>query len=358
MAEVFQPSSLFGAGDGPVTELLPSDSLVHFPPTASEVPGRWRLLSESGRSTARVVASWTGRRTLEIDNPGPGSTVVFWEVPDPEAHRSEIYELAVEVRCALPGGASISIQHQQGGDYWADRSAGGGAWERLALEGVVPHDATRLRGCISVAPGCRTEVRRASFRVRVMPTLPNPTLADLCEEMPDDSLPLLDRRVIDERRLDEHQRFWRENGYLSVNPYLQVPEIKDLCLHGPLMQVLESLIGEPMGMHLNLTGWVSTERDWHQDDYLNPPSVNNHYLAVWFALDDISPDAGPFEYIPGSHRWFALRRDRVLRYVEPAERTQDWTKLSRSRSSGVWFARRSHAARRSPGPSSPARATS
>ena len=54
-------------------------------------------------------------------------------------------------------------------------------------------------------------------------------------------------------------------------------------------------------MHLNLTGWVSTERNWHQDDYLNP-FINSWYGRL-VALDKISADAGPFEYVPGSHKW-------------------------------------------------------
>ena len=101
-------------------------------------------------------------------------------------------------------------------------------------------------------------------------------------------------------------------GWASPSPYHEVAEIRDLCLYKPLTDLLEKLIGEPMGLHLNLTGWVSTERDWHQDDYLNPPVVNGHYAAVWTALDRIQPDAGPFEFVPGSHRWPIIRQAKIL----------------------------------------------
>jgi len=70
-----------------------------------------------------------------------------------------------------------------------------------------------------------------------------------------------------------------------------------------------------MMMHLNLTGWISTEREWHQDDYLNPPFVNSYYAAVWFALDQISDKSGPFEFIPGSHRWPLLRQEKVRKHL-------------------------------------------
>ena len=36
-----------------------------------------------------------------------------------------------------------------------------------------------------------------------------------------------------------------------------------LALHPPLLRMMESLVGEPMLLHLALTGWVSTQRDWH-----------------------------------------------------------------------------------------------
>src|SRR5438552_11002670 len=87
-----------------------------------------------------------------------------------------------------------------------------------------------------------------------------------------------------------------------------------------LCATMESLIGEPMMLHLALTGWVSTERTWHQDDYLNPAHVAGWYAAVWMALDDnIHSDSGPFEYLPGSHRWPTLRRDKVISFLTEEE---------------------------------------
>lgn len=164
--------------------------------------------------------------------------------------------------------------------------------------------------------------------------------SDLSEDVPDYDLPPLDRDTPPARPLTPEQSFWRENGYLVVpglipddlidryceirrhvahaegwhspTPYMEVPQIRDLALYQPLCDKLEQLLGEPVGLHLNLTGWVSTERDWHQDDYLNPPEVNGHYVAVWMALDNIASDCGPFEFVPGSHRWPIIRQSKVL----------------------------------------------
>ena len=174
------------------------------------------------------------------------------------------------------------------------------------------------------------------------------TYADLSEVIPTENEPILDRPEIMAHadKLTDIQKIWMENGVVVLQdllphdaidryvelrlkydrpggfgpcPYMFYKEIRDLSLHTHVAQVLESLIGEPMGLHLNLTGFVSTERDIHQDTYLNPEGVNGWYAATWIALDDIHPDSGPFTFYPGSHRWPALRRSKILAHLSPEE---------------------------------------
>ena len=185
------------------------------------------------------------------------------------------------------------------------------------------------------------------------------TFESLCEEIPDEQRAWLDRvkrpnglkwyhdewrvngflilkNFIPHELIDAYvARYERDNGedapigYKTGTPYMQVDEIKDLSLYAPLMEILESLIGEPMGMSLNLCNWISTERNWHQDDYLNPPEVNGHYLACWFALDDIHPDSGVFEFVPGSHKWPVMRGEKVRALLEPHEAANpDWPRIA------------------------------
>jgi hypothetical protein len=180
-----------------------------------------------------------------------------------------------------------------------------------------------------------------------------PSFGELSEEPDPKTTPFLDRPAIDESALTQDQRDWcREGvvikrgflgreflepyirrrlqlrdisldhhhlGWASPTPYEHVEELRTVCLYPPLMRVFESLIGEPMLLHLNLTGWISTERNWHQDDYLNPGHVNSWYVAVWIALGHVHDEAGPFEYIPGSHRWPLLRQNKVKNWMSPDE---------------------------------------
>ncbi len=167
------------------------------------------------------------------------------------------------------------------------------------------------------------------------------TFDSLCETPPDEELPPLDRAIPGpDAVLNEKTRFWRENGYLVLRnfipheridaysadyierglvpqgwreacPFTHEPLMRDIACYRPLTDTIEMLIGTPMGLSLALTGWVSTSRSWHQDDYLNPPNINCHYAAVWIALEDVNPDSGLFEYVPGSHKWPLMRGSKV-----------------------------------------------
>lgn len=186
-----------------------------------------------------------------------------------------------------------------------------------------------------------------------MTTLQTPTLADLTVDAPppgpadwnDEGVVML-HAAIDDERIDAYRRCWehenrcegfdvdhgepailhavRAGGWPDCTPYMRHPEILDLV--APLAPLLEQLLGEAAAMHLNLTGWVSTERDWHQDSYLNPLHVGDHYAAVWIALDDVHPDSGPFQYVPGSHRWPQVTRELIGRHVDLAD--PRWPKQS------------------------------
>lgn len=115
------------------------------------------------------------------------------------------------------------------------------------------------------------------------------------------------------------------HGWRPGTPYLDVPELLDLCCHGPLFEVMDELVGRSVALNLNLTGWVSTERQWHSDSYLSPEEVGDGYIAAWMALDAISSDAGPFECLPGSHLWPVLTRGVVFERLTAAEQADpDW----------------------------------
>lgn len=125
--------------------------------------------------------------------------------------------------------------------------------------------------------------------------------------------------------IDTHVPTGNRGGWPHATPYMDNPALLNLCCQPTLAAALEHLTGEPMAVHLNLTGWQSTRRNWHFDQYLNEPYVGGFYAAVWIALDDIHPDAGPFEYVPGSHRWWPPISQAKMRAALGADGTgPDW----------------------------------
>jgi hypothetical protein len=173
-----------------------------------------------------------------------------------------------------------------------------------------------------------------------------PSLAELSEDYPDDSVPLLDQKTTKISGITKDQQFWRDYGYLikerfiphnlideyieirrkanlgaglfpDCHPHLYSSVIRDMCCSRELHYLLVDLLGEEMGLHFSLNGFKSSERGWHQDDYLNPEKTMARYVAVWMAMGDIHPDSGPFEFIPGSHKWPCLRREKVRAFVKP-----------------------------------------
>jgi ectoine hydroxylase-related dioxygenase (phytanoyl-CoA dioxygenase family) len=111
----------------------------------------------------------------------------------------------------------------------------------------------------------------------------------------------------------------RPGGWPDACPYMRHDALRAICTTQELAHVLDTLTGEPMGVHLNLTGWQSTQRNWHQDGYLNPAGVGDYYAAVWMALGDVHPDSGVFEYVPGSHRWHRLTHEKIATVVDTSD---------------------------------------
>jgi len=80
--------------------------------------------------------------------------------------------------------------------------------------------------------------------------------------------------------------------------------------------VIMDLIGEELGLHFTLTPFVSTDRAWHQDEYLNPPETYGRYIAAWIAVGDVPEGSGPFEFAPGSHKLPPVSREKVMPYLK------------------------------------------
>lgn len=182
--------------------------------------------------------------------------------------------------------------------------------------------------------------------VEAMGGAPSNSIAfdELAEHFPEDRVPFLDRPDVDVASLTPLQRQWYEKGYVilpglvpqadideydalrsqlglgkgffdTFTPYVEHEIVRKISLSPQLHEAMTEILGQDMALHFILTAYHSTERGWHQDDYLNPDYVYSNYCAAWISLGDINPDAGPFEFIEGSHRWPCVRRHLVHQHM-------------------------------------------
>ena len=130
--------------------------------------------------------------------------------------------------------------------------------------------------------------------------------------------------IVDDLAIDRYMQLrQRENvglaGWPAGTPYMNYSEIRDICCDANLNDFINELFCDKVGLHLNLTGFVSTERDWHQDTYLNVDGIGSYYVAAWIALDDIHPDSGPFEIAEGSQECFPMTRRKIFEHLSASE---------------------------------------
>jgi hypothetical protein len=188
---------------------------------------------------------------------------------------------------------------------------------------------------IEVPDDLKPYLDRSSFVVDMKPA--SKKEKDYISSWRNDGFVVLDDFIPDDL-IDNYREEWiqhnrtnhdRAGGYPMGTPYMHVPSLMDLSTYKPLQDVMKLLIGDDVGVHLNLTGWKSSRRDWHQDGYLNPNSTHDHYLAAWIALDDIHEDSGPFDYVRGSHVLPIISQEKTLNRLEKKERNDpNWPKYS------------------------------
>lgn len=86
--------------------------------------------------------------------------------------------------------------------------------------------------------------------------------------------------------IDEHEACWLANYadrpglWPDCIAFRRHPELIAIATYGPLAGELQNLLAASDGIHLNLRGCVSRERNWHQEIYLRPAAGAEDYAAV------------------------------------------------------------------------------
>jgi phytanoyl-CoA dioxygenase PhyH len=120
----------------------------------------------------------------------------------------------------------------------------------------------------------------------------NPLVIDVFDGMPEG------RRIFFKNSPDESRAY----PYKLNDLYLEYAQVRELVLDARLTRVLHDLLGgAPMVCNTLNFEWGPQQKD-HFDTFYMPPREPNRMVAAWIALEDVSPDAGPLRYYPGSHK--------------------------------------------------------
>jgi phytanoyl-CoA hydroxylase len=92
-------------------------------------------------------------------------------------------------------------------------------------------------------------------------------------------------------------------GPIKINDlFLDEPEVRHLALNRHLTEILTELLdGVPMICNSLNFIWGSQQPN-HFDTWYMPPPVQDKLAVTSICLEDVSPNAGPLVYYPGTHR--------------------------------------------------------
>lgn len=84
--------------------------------------------------------------------------------------------------------------------------------------------------------------------------------------------------------------------------FLEYEAIRTISLHPRLVPILHALLPRKAVLCNTLSIDYGSEQSAHVDSIYMTPPTPGHLVATWIALEDVSPDAGPLHYYPGSHK--------------------------------------------------------
>ena len=94
----------------------------------------------------------------------------------------------------------------------------------------------------------------------------------------------------------------RRSRYRLHDIHSHCPAAHELYLSRQIFDWVNLLLGEEAVAIQSLYFEYGSRQLLHRDPVVVPIASHGHMVAAWIALEDISPDCGPLQYVPGSHR--------------------------------------------------------
>ena len=106
-----------------------------------------------------------------------------------------------------------------------------------------------------------------------------------------------------------------------INVYVHSEAVRRVFAHPGMLARLDLILGMRAVPHQTLNLPLSSQQAAHSDEILMTTHPAGYTLAVWYALEDITPDCGPLMVFPKSHRlpYVSAREVGIPRGVSEAE---------------------------------------
>lgn len=90
-------------------------------------------------------------------------------------------------------------------------------------------------------------------------------------------------------------------------------DVRAIATNQIILNLLDKLYGRGAFPFQTLNFPVGTQQDAHTDAVHFSSLPERFMCGVWVAMEDVSPEAGPLFYLPGSHRWPSLSNSLIGR---------------------------------------------
>lgn len=115
-----------------------------------------------------------------------------------------------------------------------------------------------------------------------------------------------------------------KGGLRVQDAWKQNEDVRAIACNSRVIALLSKLYGRRAFPFQTLNFPVGTQQHMHSDSVHFSTIPERFMCGVWLAFEDVSPDAGPLVYYPGSHKWPILTNDamNLRRQPEAAESAQ------------------------------------
>jgi hypothetical protein len=105
---------------------------------------------------------------------------------------------------------------------------------------------------------------------------------------------------------------WKRGGGMRIQDAWSFDEdVRAIAANRRVLKILGDVFGRRAWPFQTLNFPVGTQQHFHSDSVHFSSIPERFMCGVWVALEDVTEDAGPLEYYPGSHKWPIIYNDQV-----------------------------------------------